>query len=141
MDHTNLLRDSRFAVFIDNDKYSFQKLGGISTEYAKEVYNEGGVEEPHILKGVHEEMRTLKLEHGVQTGSMGKQIDDTLKPGKYLKNIQILMLGKNNKPVKEYFIEAAVVTKVELAQFDAGNENVLIESFELEYYKMTQKFV
>lgn len=132
------LRDSCFLVYIDKKKFSFEKVSGIAAGYAKEIYNEGGIEEPHILKGIQEDLNTLRLEHGVSADSKKDEINEVLQPGNYLQNIEVIAVGKDKKPHKEFFIPMAVVTKVEIAGFDASDEKVLIESFELEYYQMSQ---
>lgn len=137
MEHKDLLRDNRFLVYIDKTKYTFQKISGIASQFAKEIYNEGGVAEPHFLIGKQTEMNTLRLEKGVLKYSAGVKFDKKMRPGIYLKNIQIIALDKNNTPCREYFIESALITKVEISQFDAMGAGVLIETLELSYYQIS----
>lgn len=137
MKHEDLLRDNRFLVYIDKTKYTFQKVSGIASQFPKEIYNEGGVAEPHFLVGKQTEMNTLRLEKGVLRNSAGVEFDKKMRPGIYLKNIQIIALDKNNSPCREYFIESALITKIEIAQFDAMGSGILIETLELSYYKIS----
>ena len=138
MKHSDLLRDNRFLVYMGTSKYSFEKVSGLEKSYATEIYNEGGVDEPHLLKGKQTELQTLKLEHGVRIGTSGSSMDNKMKPGKVIENIQVIALGKDMKPSKEFFITQAVLTGVEVGDFDASGESVLVESFTMQYYDLVQ---
>lgn len=137
MEHKDLLRDNRFLVYIENKKYTFQKVSGITTQFHREIYNEGGVAEPHFLAAKQTDMNTLRLEKGVTKSQEGSLLNRKMQPGMMMKNIQIIVLDKYRSPSREYYIENALITKFELADFDAMGENVLIEKLELEYYKIS----
>lgn len=133
MKYEDLVKDNRFLVYIGTFKFSFARISGIISSFSKEVYVEGGDSMPYMFKANPTDLNTLKLERGVTKGYPG-----IFQPGIYTQYIQIIVLGKNNKPQCEYYIPNAVVTKMEVAQFDALSENVLIETFEVEYCKAYQ---
>lgn len=138
MEHKDLLRDNIFWVYIDKKKYAFQKIEGIVNQFSKEVYNEGGVEQPHFLAVNQSDINTLVLERGVQMTKEAFDFASKMQPGIILSNVEIIVLDRKKKPCREYYIDTAMVTKYSVSNFDAMSESVLIESLELSYYKMSQ---
>ncbi|MCI9050464.1 MAG: phage tail protein [Lachnospiraceae bacterium] len=130
--YDDLVMNNRFLVYINMNKLSFAKVSGIGAEMAKEIYAEGGENHaPHVLTTPKEQLRTLRFERGLQLNS---KISDKMKPGMFIPYIEIIVKdSKGKRPLYEYCVVGAYVTKWEVSTLDAAEGNVMIETFEVEH--------
>ena len=78
-----------------------------------------------------EQLRTLRFERGLQLNS---KISDKMKPGMFIPYIEIIVKdSKGKRPLYEYCVVGAYVTKWEVSTLDAAEGNVMIETFEVEH--------
>jgi phage tail-like protein len=130
--HSKLVKNSKFLVFIGILKLSFAKVSGFEQDIEKQYFVEGGNNDYGIqMVAPHNERHTLRFERGVQTWS---PVLTRMKPGVAIPlGITILMLNNENIPVHSYHASDCIVTKWQVADFDANNGTVLIETFEVSY--------
>lgn len=134
--HQQLIENYRFRVWIDNHKVSFSKVSGLSMSVETEMISEGGYNEyAHIVEAPAKSSKILRLERGVYTDN--NSILRKLRPGMYLKQgVVIAVIGGNGKTVIKYAAENAFVTKWEIADLDAQNGQMLIDTFEIAYTEL-----
>lgn len=129
--HSELIQNSKFQVYIGTHRLSFSKVSGLGGGMAKEVYAEGGgISAPHVMRMPKSSLRTVTLERGIQKNN---QMISKMTPGTFIPWIQILVLDHENNLKCEYFLEEVWVTKWEVSGLDALNGGVLIDTFEVEY--------
>ena len=133
--HDDLVMNNRFLVYIGMHRLSFAKVSGISTEMAKEIYAEGGRNhDPYVLTTPIEQMQTLRFERGLQINS---KISNKIVPGMFIPYIEVIVKDqKGKKPLYEYCVVGAYVTKWEIGTLDASEGTVIIETFEVEHSSM-----
>ena len=137
--HSDLMKNNRFYVYIGNNRLSFSTVSGLGAGMDKEVYAEGGsLYYPHVMQTPSSQLRTLTLRRGIQADC---EIIRKLRPGIYVPSVQIIVLSEEMKPYCEYFLEDAWVTKWEVAEMDAMDSKVMIDTFELEYMRSERTYV
>lgn len=129
--HKELVKNSRFIVYISLHKLSFSKISGLETGMEKEIYAEGGDPfSPHVFRNPMSQLYTMRLERGLQSD---KRVIRNMKPGVYIPFMSIFVMDDRGRPVYEYFTTGAYVTKWETGALDAETGNVLVETFEIEH--------
>lgn len=134
-----------FEVYIGGIRLGFQKITNITVPAETEIIVEGGCDYVHILPGPVQNANTMTFYKGSGTFdpfifpfSLGQYIDQT---------IHIIVYGPTifqalpRLPRKHYCIEGAIVTGWQLSDLDAESGEVLIESFEIQYERLTEKIM
>ena len=137
--HSDLMKNDRFYVYIGNTRLSFSAVSGLGASMDKEVYVEGGsLYYPHVMQTPSSVLRTLTLRRGVQADA---PIIRKLRPGVYIPCVQVIALGDDAKPRYEYFLEDAWVAKWDVGDLDAMDGKIMIDTFELEYMRSERTYV
>ncbi len=131
-----LVLNYRFKVLIDNNEISFAKVSGLGLDRETEVLFEGGHSQSgYIAASSQKSSRTLRLESGVYSDGSG--VLSRLKPGISLpQGVVIMVLGKNGRIDVKYATGQALVTKWEVADMDAGQGKMLVDTFEIAYSQL-----
>lgn len=133
-EHKDLVMNNRFLVYIGMHKLSFAKVSGMDAGMTKETYAEGGDNHwPHVMTTPIEQLRTLRFERGLQINS---KVSNQIMPGMMIPWIEVIVSDEKGKPVYEYYVIGAYVTKWEISVLDAVTGNVIIETFEVEHFGM-----
>ena len=77
-----------------------------------------------------EQLQTIRMERGLQLKN--NQLDK-LYPGMWIPSLEIIVGDQKGKPVYDYFVMSAYVTKWDAGSLDASTGNVMIEIFEIEH--------
>lgn len=134
--HDDFSTNNRFLVFVGPHKLSFAKVSGLGSTMNKEIYAEGGtMNSPHVMRTPNSDMRTLVMERGIQAFNFAAF---RMEPGTFVPWIQVIVLGPNKKPVYEYFITEAWVSKWEDTELDAMDGKVIVNRFEVDYSSITR---
>ncbi len=137
--HSELLKNNKFQVFIGLHRLSFAKISGLGSGMEKEVYAEGGgISDPHVMRVPKSQLRAITLERGIQ---MSNKTISNLKPGTFVPWVQIIVMGDDKKPYYEYFLEKVWVTKWEISSLDALDGKVLVDTFEMEYVTIKKEIL
>ena len=135
--HSELTKSSTFQVFIGKQRLSFSKISGLGGGMPKEIYAEGGgVAAPHVMRTPKNNLRAVTFERGIQKNNA---TISKMKPGTFIPWIQILVLDNEKKLKCEYFLEEVWVTKWEVSGLDAMSNNVLIDTFEVEFVNLKKQ--
>lgn len=132
-DRSTLLINYRFRVLLDNNLVSFSKITGLNASVETELLAEGGrSQHSYIMELPAKSPKTLRMEGGLYGDKSA--ILNKLRPGMYLpRGVVIMVLDLSGRMQKKYVIDTAVVTKWEISDLDAGNGQVLVNTFELAY--------
>lgn len=135
----------RFEVFINGWRLGFQKITNIMVPIETEVIIEGGCDHVHILPAPVQNANTMTFYKGSGTFngmlfpfSLGQYIEET---------IHIIVFGAApipqlpQVPRKHYCVEGAIVKQWQLSDLDAQSNEVLIESFEIQYEQFKEKMM
>lgn len=132
--HKDLIMSHRFLVYIGMDKISFAKVSGIDAVMTKETFAEGGENHwPYVMTVPKEQLQTLRLERGLQISG---NVSHRIRTGMWIPWLEIIVKNDKGKPVYEYYVIGAYVTKWEIGDLDAATGNVIIETFEVEHSGM-----
>ena len=129
--HSELVKNNRFQVFIGTHRLAFSKISGLGGGMAKEVYAEGGgIANTHVMRTPKKQLRTVRLERGLQ---VSKSTIKNFKPGAFAPWVQIIVLRDDGKPQYEYCLKEVWITKWEASELNALDGKVIIDTFEMEY--------
>lgn len=129
--HENLVMNNRFIVYIGPNRLSFAKVSGLDDSAARETYAEGGDNFfSHIMITPKDQLQTIRMERGLQ---LKNNCLDKLYPGMWIPSLEIIVGDRTGKPVYEYFVLSAYVTRWDTGGLDASTGTVMIETFEIEH--------
>ena len=129
--HENLVINNRFMVYIGLNRLSFAKVSGLDDSVSKETYAEGGDNYfAHTMITPKEQLQTIRMERGLQLKN--NQLDK-LYPGMWIPSLEIIVGDQKGRPVYDYFVMSAYVTRWDSGGLDASTGNVMIEIFEIEH--------
>ncbi len=121
----------RFRVVLEKEEYGFSKISGLQMERPTTTYQEGGLNGcVHVFPGPAKSCGTVRLERGVFTGA---ELPFYLVGEALPKHMTILHWGGGKKVNKCYRLYGLVVKKWEVGEFDALQNTLLIDRFELDY--------
>lgn len=114
----------------------FQEVSGLAAELTTEEMAEGG-ENGFVYKiPVRTKFPNLTLKRGLSLAPSGltKWAEDAIyhfdiKPS----NVQVLLLNEKHLPVCAWVFKSAYPVKISVSDFNAQNNAIVIESFELAY--------
>lgn len=134
--YEELILNYRFQVLIENKTLSFARISGLGMERETEILAEGGNSGGGRLLAVPlKNSRTLRMERGVCTRD--STLISKLRPGICLpQGIIVVVMGSDGKPAIQYVTEQAFVTRWEIADLEADQGKVLINTFEISYIKL-----
>lgn len=134
--HKKLVLNYRFKVLIDNNTVSFARVSGLGMDREMEMLSEGGHSQGgYLTAGIQKNPRTLRLEGGVYSGDTS--VLRKLRPGIWLRQgIVVMVLGKNGQTDVKYATGQAFVTKWEMADLDAEQGKMLVQTFEIAYTQL-----
>lgn len=140
LQHSELVKNSSFWVYIGNRKISFAKVSGIGGSIEREVYAEGGsINSPHVMKNAKSQLGSIRFERGIQSGNGTLK---KLNPGTFIPGIQIIVMGADGKPYYEYFVKQAWVVKWEVGELDAiSGSSVLVDTLEIEFVEIEKEIL
>lgn len=116
----------------------FQKVSGLSSQIQAEALSEGGENLFTQRRTDGVQYDNLVLERGMVVGSiLNLEINATmssfcLTPA----NVLFTLLDQNNVPITGCFCQNAYPVRWSLSDFDANDNNVVIETIELAYSRM-----
>ncbi len=123
----------RFRVALEKKEYGFSKISGLQQERPTVTYQEGGLNGfVHIFPGPAKSCGTVRLERGVYAGA---ELPFYL-VGETLPEHMVIMVWNSadrRKVDKCYRLSGLVVKKWEVGEFDALQNTLLIDRFELDY--------
>jgi phage tail-like protein len=130
-----------FSVSKDAHDTSFQSVSGLSVEYELETFKEGGENRfEHKLPG-RTRYPDLVLKRGFLTDSavikwcMDALQNRDIKPA----DVTVTLLNEKHEPLKAWNIVRAWPKKWTVADLNANENNVLVETLELSYRYFTLK--
>ncbi len=123
----------RFRVMLEKEEYGFSKISGLQMERPTVTYQEGGLNgSVHVFPGPAKSCGTVRLERGVYAGM---ELPFYM-VGEALSKQMVILLWRaadRKKVDKCYRLSGLVVKKWEVGEFDALQNTLLIDRFELDY--------
>jgi len=119
--------------------HSFKEVSGLKVNVGSEKIKEGGVNNYTHELPTQVESSNLVLKRGMlpKKGKLVKWVEESIftdytKP-LTLKNIVVKLLNQNGKPLITWTFNDARPVKYEATDFDAGKNEVLVETMEFTY--------
>lgn len=127
----------RFRVFLNQDEFGFSKISGLSRERPTVTIREGGLNDRvHVLPGPVTGCGTIRLERGAYAG----EVFPFYLVGESLKTpmrVEVWDPTGRKKLEKCYTLTGLVVRKWEAGEFNAMENALLINRFELDYESLS----
>lgn len=123
----------------DTRDFSFQSVSGLSVEFETESYKEGGENRFEHKLPVRSKYNTLQLKRGLLTDSaVLKWCKDAFESMIFKPtNVVVKLLNESGEPLKTWNVVQAWPKKWSVADFNANENSVVIETLELEYQYFT----
>lgn len=132
--YEGLVTNYQFQVWIENEKVSFSKISGLNMEVKTKVESKRG--DGRLITAPANAPRKLRLQRGAYKDE--KSLLNKLCPGMYLEQgIIIAVLGQTGEIVMIYAIDNAIVSKWEISEIDALRGQILVDTFEVTYTKLS----
>jgi phage tail-like protein len=123
---------------------SFQEVSGISVEIPTEDFNEGGENRYTYKLPKPIKYSPLVLKRGLvaSTSGLGEWVKETFELGLdqpiLTKDIMVNLLSEDKTPLMSWTFIGAYPTKWNVSNFNAQNNEIVVESLELAYRRFEQ---
>ena len=128
-----------FTVYINHMSFGFTKISGLQRQAESDTILVGGINDRVIsLKKQNSAQNVATFSRGVGNRGLVSYLMGCFELGEYYHGDVIVMVKNGSRNInKMFFLEGAYVSKVSYSDLDASSNQVLIETFEVVYEKMT----